>query len=142
VKTWYGYPIAEDAHPERPWWTRIVTIEYSTFPPQPAAWFWRRTDGLSSEDLDAIGYLDATNPRPAPPPLCGQVWRWEPGYFILMSYVRPDGTWCYAGQLNLVQPGANAGGQTWPPPGAVLVYGPGAPWAPADWRPGEKGEAP
>ncbi len=48
------------------------------------------------------------------------------------------GTPCTVINWNRLDYGA-ATRRVWPPPGAVLVSGPGAPWAPADYAPETEG---
>lgn len=154
MSDWHGYPQHLDAHPERPWWRRLV--------PDDEESPWRRADGVElcpavawvggdhydcgwqdgagwvakarelwpfrlsairSVEEEAIALVDAAHPLPPPEPRCGQVW------------VLPDlATHC---TVIGVQDGAGyyvdprgAHRMPWPPPGAVLVAGPGAPWAP------------
>jgi hypothetical protein len=106
------------------------------------SWAWERTDGKRLTDASAEGVealqreylpvgsgtdvagfrarlmalIDREHPREAPPPACGQVWVDADAEFLI-TVVTPDGALA-SGQL--VQP--------WPPPEAVLVAGPGAPW--------------
>ncbi len=67
---------------------------------------------------------------PAPEPRCGQVWVWHqsdiarmvlqtgPEHRIWFGWAG-DTEWTMARHM-----------EHWPPPGAVLVAGPGSPWAP------------
>lgn len=146
---WHGYPVAEGAHPERPWWRWYE-----------ADGLWRRADGASVHEAPfADGYggqppgrglaaHDAANSLPAPPPQCGQVWRWDSGFAATVQAVDPTG---------LSAPGVAAPGIVWPasvpiagarfasvyvvcwtpmgqwpPEGAALVAGPGSPWMEVD----------
>lgn len=131
----YGYPQHPDAHPERPWWRKL----YREVPGRaPEHFAWARTDRrvvsrteVEQAIIDILAALDREYPLPPPPPLCQQVWV-EPrrggaggGHRAIVG-VDPCGavyTVGYAG-VQRHAPGC------WPPPGAVLVYGPGAPWAP------------
>jgi hypothetical protein len=102
--------------------------------------------------------VDDVRPLPAPPPMCGQVWAARDADSVMQEWatamvieVRPVGfltpigvepvvasAWdiLMGGQRGHVRADdAQEGGPTWPPPGAVLVSGPHAPWAPAGWKP-------
>lgn len=115
----FGYGQHSDSHPMRPWW-RFDRKE---------GW-WRRSDGDVCGEL-AIEAWDRENPLPCPPPRCGEVWVWpedassqqhnELGSHALITNIDEDGV--YAG-MECVAFGVN----DWPPPGAVLVAGPGSPW--------------
>lgn len=133
---WHDYPQRPNAHPERPWWVRV----YDRFS-VPA---WRRpTDGLlgPSESgqlgpheydyvLDQLAHLDRENPLPAPEPRCGQVWLWleddekEAGTSATVLFVDSTEV-AFMGPCTYSRDG-------WPPAGAVLVAGPGGPWAPLE----------
>lgn len=74
---------------------------------------------------DQLLAYDREHPMPAPAPKCGQVWVWPPegGVDRMVTDVvrrsgaaKMDGDWW----------------TEWPPIGAVLVAGPGAPWAPRE----------
>lgn len=146
---WHGYPQAPDTHPTRPWW-RLWRSMHQTG--------WRRYawDGTSPvvEDLDVpadwnaeeyeadiearMAEVDRRYPVPPPPPKCGQVWvsrRDE----ALVTHVIPqlgaeDSRWTLRIGGSLVTCGADCV-VPWPPPGAVLVAGPYAPWAPREGAP-------
>ena len=76
----------------------------------------------------AIAAYDAEHPLPPPPPRCGQVWVWPGGVAEQVLQVDPDGTaHTLAGEYRAAP---NKAQVRWPPPGAVLVSGPSAPWAP------------
>jgi len=135
----HGYPQHPDAHPERPWW-RLAN-------PWTDGGVWRRTDGQSTarfnvpstywgspeqyhthimgiarQQDDYLARIDTTNPLPPPHPRCGQVWICDDNEERLVVAVQ-NGCPVFGGHplgfaLN------------WPPAGAVLVDGHGAPWAP------------
>jgi hypothetical protein len=104
----------------------------------------REVEGTLAEALAAV---DAAEPLDAPPPLVGQVWVWPEhdagGTEHLVSSVQcwPEGEvwgvqmggrWQVFGRGADMGEGYRAGDRarmTWPPEGAVLVAGPGAPWA-------------
>lgn len=139
------YPQHPDAHPERPWWQQI--LHSLNFPPTEV---WERSDGHALHEFDGglVDYagttrwvhngtvseclraFDAAHPLPPPPPLVGQVWHEDGDEFMIRRVARDNGgvEWW----ANSAHPSTH-----WPPFGAVLVAGPGAPWAPAGWTPGE-----
>lgn len=162
----HGYPQHEDAHPERPWWRmRGMFWVRSGGHNVPAIKPWRGiVDGLPKErpSADVLADMDATDrehPLPAPPPMCGQVWRvnvpphaecdYPSAYDVKVdriSYVGtiPEIVWLGAGRRGVGEwrhgdttgfpqgrdPSFHPLPEAWPPPNAVLVAGPGAPWAP------------
>lgn len=150
---WHGYPQHPDAHPERPWW-RAVAASGFTQDVWPCRYPFRamRSDGLAGPEfhaakhdtadqpvspwaargisVDALVAIDAEHPLPAPPPKCGQVWRWldadgvprDASMVIDIEYTEA-----------LFASGLRCDGNDprhWPPPGAVLVAGPHSPWSP------------
>lgn len=156
--TWHGYPQHPDAHPERPWWRRdrsamvrsdgvaltsIHDRNYAETFGHPFDERGMREDGESY--ADATARIDREHPLPAPPPMCGQVWVWLSGFAATVQAVDPTGMSAPRGMSDgpgvvwpctipaPVQHGPYLGAWTpaalWPPPGAVLVAGPGAPWA-------------
>jgi hypothetical protein len=132
---YFGYPQHPDAWARYPWWRWTVDG-------------LRRTDGLlsyapSSADMpdderhardvqamDRAEEHDRKHPLPPPPPMCGQVWVWPEGDAeTIISTCR--GWWTtFRTRPGLFNPGAATSRESWPPPGAVLVAGPGSPWAP------------
>ena len=130
MTTWHGYPQHPDAHPERPWW-RLVERGFRREA-------WTRLDGLThdcwgQDTSEHLGRLDAAHPLPAPEPRCGQVWvvpERKPGRGPWAMMV--GGAWRLDGERHYRWAWMPVGAETseWPPPGAVLVAGPGAPWAP------------
>jgi len=134
------YPQHPNAHPERPWWRAgsgwhrrdgaRVWFEDGRSLVGPGPGWWSQAeeaDFIQHADCDAaLSYVDAAHPLPAPPPLCGQVWVLPNGEHGLVTSVVGG----------LVTLGATSyPEELWPPGGAVLVAGPGSPWAPAGWRP-------
>lgn len=117
MSDWHGYPQHPSAHPDRPWWRK-----------KPEG-YWLRIDGEQSvygrKPESAMATLDHEHPLPPPEPRCGQVWRFREGHQAMVAYVRPDGSCAFAGAGE-----AFAAKEPWPYPGAVLVAGPGSPWAP------------
>lgn len=114
-----------------------------------------RTDGASAwlaatsddEMVAELDVLDDLHPMPAPEPMHLQVWLrlpyTEPGALLDVNFMLAGTarlTWGAPG-LRGVEYVPHGDGQCtlidaeWPPQGAILVYGPGAPWAPAGWRP-------
>ena len=132
--TWHGYPQHPDAHPERPWWRGGRTDD--------GALYLRRADGHEEivarmlmehgSSAACIAAYDAAHPLPCPPPMCGQVWVWPGEHKARLVVAVFDGDpvfigWTFSHSLNqavaLPRRGADMAG-------AVLVAGPGAPWAP------------
>lgn len=94
------YPQPLKAHPERPWWHRIVTRS-DTYTIGDVSdlvyeeYYWRRRDGQKTPekhcdrrnerttpemfDLDEIKRIDKENPMAMPSLLVGQVWGWWRG---------------------------------------------------------------
>lgn len=93
---------------------------------------------------DLFDAIDREHPLPPPPPLVGQVWVYEDsptaGHLLdhLVVGVKrwADGkSWGVCFHDNWYTFGTR-GAVQWPPMGAVLVAGHGAPWAPPGWAPG------
>lgn len=156
--TWHGYPQADGAHPERPWWRK-------------AGRAWERTDGHAVTPIDrvlledhgrpfsaehkapdgrpvalhgvantveALARVDAALPLPVPLRLVGQVWVQVHATHRAVSasvhravvVVDPQGAVRWSNDPGGTYDGAAyyARDFEWPPLGAVLVAGPGAPW--------------
>ena len=128
------------AHPERPWW---VWMPKFTEPVWSQQGRWVHPDGtyfvgpMDDPQSDALAAYDDAHPRPTPPALVGQVWAgstWTRMIDRLDSAGRPvepaeDPAHLPGVQLAVIW-------ATWPPtPDAVLIAGPGAPWAPTGWTP-------
>lgn len=134
---------------ERPWWTGWPA-------PGHIPGGWSRRDGWVAEfsvavppdDLDdgrirlhaphqrtreemlaEIDRIDAEHPLPVPPPMCGQAWQDAFAQFTIAAVDLAHGLGLIVGGDGLEPV------EVWPPPGAVLVSGPFAPWAPAGWTP-------
>ena len=132
INEWHGYPQHPDAHPERPWWRKMVTSWERRIRtahekgPDPGSLSWLRDDGAALPDHESLEAYDTEHPLPAPEPRCGQVWvsgsdeRMVTALHHGMAYLNGQP---YASRFD----GRPA---PWPPPGAVLVAGPGSPWAP------------
>ena len=149
------YPQAPDAHPERPWWCGPDDCGY--FRRTDGAWlkakggWFKGSDGgayaelrtpispkaQAADDDDSAAFpglaaFDTTNPLPCPPPLIKQVWVWVDSGEQWMVQGIADFPWTLVlrdGRAEVVE------FESWPSPGAVLIAGPGAPWAPPGWRP-------
>lgn len=115
---WHGYEQHEDAVEARPWW-RLSSrglCRADGVKPFSAASDWK-PEGYQDwwgwdgrEALDTVmARIDREHPLPMPPRKCGQVW------------VHADGT---EEMITIAGPHNRR-----PPPGAVLVAGPGSPWA-------------
>lgn len=88
----------------------------------------RNPEGLGPKD-SLLAEYDRENPMQEPSPMCGQVWHWienahRYGSSQVVTSIRQDG------DMQIV----TMGGEPiryydWPPEGAVLVSGPGSPWA-------------
>jgi len=76
---------------------------------------------------------DAGNPLPPPPPLCGQVWCWpdvrEGPHLTVGRVDRGLGSFVRQSLIDTCEDVLVWWTPEWPPPGAVLVAGPGSPWA-------------
>lgn len=120
-----SYP--RDWNPDRPWW--IVTSYDWAMRTDPALHEGAEI-GVTYRGPDALAALDAydaAHPRPVPSPHAGQVWVWPDGEERIVTHVWPGGRALLGSGLHLQS-------DEWPPAGAVLVSGPGAPWAPKGWR--------
>lgn len=151
---YFGYkqhPYADEQHP---WWVAILvfhpaaeTLWVRTDGLAIAAHGSRRTETndvikqivkrLADESLaDAMDRLDRKYPLPAPPPKCLQVWVW-PDTGVEATVLRVYcGTALFACSTPEQEPKYRVAPQgwgvrrqdDWPPPGAVLAKGEGAPW--------------
>jgi len=154
---WHGYPQHPDAHPQRPWWRRSgddespwVRSDNATLTPVaeyvggdtydagwqshdgwvlrvPDVWMGRMA-AIHTLESGSLATYDAEHPLPPPEPRCGQVWVWVAasawqGLQMTVSTVTAVGGVHFGTRRD-------AWDAPWPPPGAVLVAGPGAPWAP------------
>lgn len=140
---WNGYPQRPDAHPERPWWRKMVTSWNYRIKtaherhPDPGSWSWLRDDGATLPNHESIEDYDNEHPLPAPNPMCGQVWvcfSVTPPLIVedmVLSVERMGGASLVRWGTGVSSTGAcDPEGGTWPPSSAVLVAGPGSPWAP------------
>ena len=139
------YPMPPGSWPERPWWQGIGPVWRPEAPipasPGGAAGWDRRLAGYRHDGarLTLVKYLheaelaayDRANPRPTPPPACGQVWR-NARSGVEEMIISINAT-------IVVFPDPTRAILSWPPPGCVLIAGPGAPWAP---RSGDEGDQP
>ena len=124
---WRGYPILDDAHPDRPWWRLKSAI-------------WTRSDDLTAppetpldpDDAEAdLLALDTATPLADPKARPGQVWLWRTGnersHRLVTSVEIFDGQ----RRPRFSVPVGPVGPGDWPPADAVaLVWGPGSPWEP------------
>jgi hypothetical protein len=156
MSDWHGYPIAKGAHPARPWWNGgpdpyIASIWWFRSDGAPLARMTRAEGERRSVESEhfmrkgeteaaALARIDREHPLPAPPPKVGQVWVTDSDgadAFGAGSARFFDVELAVVGVRRNPVTGVSIlwgdGGNTseWPPPGAVLVAGPGAPWAPA-----------
>lgn len=128
---WHGYPQHPDAHPERPWWRLSRHGGYVRTDGEEAAEVGSDRGGflgiLHGHELttQALAEFDCKRPLPPPEPRCGQVW-----------YMTDSGTSKMVGRCGTLSitwaDGTKRSTAEWPRPNAVLVAGPGAPWAPAE----------
>jgi len=119
---WHGYPQHPDAHPELPWW-RKEPIRFRSVRSDGKIVKWQAlgSPSLRSPEQVESNAKKIDPPPPPPPPRCGQVWADIDGKHDAMV-VRVIGGVAW-------MPG-NVQHREWPPERAVLVAGPGAPWAP------------
>jgi len=104
---------------------------------------------------DAMALFDREHPLPCPPPMVGQVWSttWYGEQLVVRAskagaLMHTEQTIGYSDALgNDVCTGVRVdflNSEQWPPSGAVLIRGPGAPWAdttsPLPWEPAEDHE--
>jgi len=146
---WHRYPLKGAHHPERPWWQALLRpmIPESTL----LVGCWLRSDGQQVLVDDAYNTLptpesgllelrriDAESPLAMPPVLCGQVWQMEDATGgalfrdALVTELR------YRGSGEVTQVAMTQGTRVAEIPSArlakaVLLAGPGAPWASASW---------
>jgi hypothetical protein len=142
MSEWHGYEQGEARHPGRPWW-RWVAYEDRKGDERDML---VRIDGreaaaMTVSVLEIAEEIDREHPLPVPPPKCGQVWVWLGDAVTERSVVsRHSGVAWFQAEVGRV--GQSGGVEiaqaecwgcadaNWPPAGAVLVAGPGAPWAP------------
>lgn len=158
---WHGYPQDPDAHPERPWWRKSGGTELRVdglrlFYETDGVWLshptWEADRvlvrahiswGKQSADTieppyveDMMVLADRDFPLPVPEPRCGQVWVAASGVFVaedtVVTVVRRDGK---PFSVTMGTGDMRTDTARWPPFGAVLVAGPGAPWAPPETPP-------
>lgn len=130
MKTWHGYPIPDDADPDRPWWRRVgasgIGIYYFdlAYVRADGKTIWYKRDrGYRGDDspcfsrpVGAMACVDTEEPMERPPVLVGQVWAAMVG-----QVDGPD----RMGFTLVDDPSFE------PYSHAVLVWGPFAPWGPA-----------
>lgn len=87
--------------------------------------------------------LDRERPMKPPPPAVGQVWRMPRSDVFMeegVTVVQEDADGVVRCRMGQTWYSTDAGDDVfmWPPRGAILLAGPGAPWVPAGWRPNDK----
>jgi len=156
MTTWHGYEQDDNAHERFPWWASVGSFAWErcdgrAIRPHPLGWsvtgphdalypdggpcrydFERCAYTGPSQPVDIIEMIDREHPLPPPEPRCGQVWKvpGTPAAMVASERYPWFASWMPA--YALVASGLATGTvieDTWPPPGAVLVAGPGAPWA-------------
>ena len=130
---WHGYPLAPDAHPEKPWWRKE---QRQTSGPVPVPLVgWAHASGkafaFGVDAEDAMDKYDAENPLPAPPPKCGQIWVTDASERSI-TRVERHGAGADEGPKTYVWAGTERHTGVWPPRDYVLVAGPFSPWAPPE----------
>lgn len=126
------YPMPKGGLDFAPWWS--YGGSYGTNPKtrqfEPGA-YYRRKDHVSlwvantDNAGEVLAAYDRENPLPVPGPACGQVWRLDNGTEIMVGVYNPE-------EKHWMGP-SGPPWDVWPPHSAVLIAGPGAPWA--DTRP-------
>jgi len=163
---WESYLTKGSRHPRRPWWQFVGMAPATPEEMEDPEWMhhleeqWVRVDGhavlwdgSSKGNVDeALESYDREKPMDAPLPAIGQVWRVQPAGERTaiekpVTLVREDAEMvcCRLGEhddplrpsrtWHCTEPRDGFG--PWPPEHAILVAGPGVPWAPADWKPEE-----
>lgn len=143
---WHGYSQHPDAHPDFPWWHRTACVISGTsgwerhpdrhFVADPAELDERvhSYEDLVAETTPELERIDRDHPLPCPPPRCGQVWAREGMVAVMVVDESPpwfigtmlmDTMLMLAGDTRTPQ---EKGLCQWPPPGGILVSGPGSPW--------------
>lgn len=133
----------------RPWWNRVADEDgvksVRRDGKQGLVWKYGESPCPPVADvLAAIDTVDREHPLPLPAPLVGQVWIRRDGLSRTITEIDPIAhpghlLIAYGGErVTVVAPGAEPlpGVRVWAAdPDVVLVFGPGAPWAPAGWVP-------
>lgn len=151
MSKFHGYTQRSGAHHVRPWWRAIGALTWERHDGHRVTWqparngnsailLWHADTGQVAGRRDtgrvaewAMAHIDSTHPLPPPAPACGQVWVWPEN----SKHIGPETPWG-AFMVQAMVTGFDTstpllGGYPqveWPPPGAVLVAGEGAPWAP------------
>lgn len=126
---WHGYPVEPGADTDRPWWRPWTVL--GPLGGRLSGGFVRpdgRTVRHGRNEDHEMARVDREHPLAAPPPRCGQVWRW-PQESIERTLLGRGHTANVPEQLSWVGPPGVDGPAPWPPPSAVLVAGPFSPWA-------------
>jgi len=120
---WFGFEQGPHAHPVRPWWQKV---------PDGSRRRWYHPSGDYFEDrhpheeiFKMMSGYDKSHPLPIPPPHAGQVWVLKEGHEILIKEIEDGIIFWGASRIRKLE-------HPWPPVGAVLVSGEGAPWAPSE----------
>jgi hypothetical protein len=145
MSEWHGYTQPRRSHPDYPWWTIDVcwrrtdgAVQWPHTATTCPTSSWVDTHRRTKEEMaPVLAAYDREHPLPAPPPRCGQVWVWPdrqardgtPLQGVVDS-VTPiiTGRWLVAIGEQYASDAPIAGESAWPPPGALLVSGEGAPW--------------
>lgn len=145
-------------HRERPWWYRIETQSSSGMCKLSSVFHYRRADSICTGEfqwnrrmndeenaeqeaaiLHALELLDREKPLERPGPAVGQVWGyWVGGFPEWIECVVDKVTWSQEGEPFMVRlSGQDHGSDDHDQffGNKILLDGPGAPWAPGDWRP-------
>lgn len=121
-----------DAHVERPWWrlgtqawVRADGAEVGTYTIGEGRFYRRTQEAVNA----ALAEHDAAHPLPAPGPMPGQVWVYPDGREEMIPTI--FGVYGQDGRERATllggHPGPKFNGESWPPPGAILIAGP-TPW--------------
>jgi len=134
MSDWHGYPQHPDAWVRYPWWRwtkdglrRIDgLLAHAPLRDDMTDDEWQARD---VEAMDRAEAHDAAHPMPPPPPMCGQVWVWPEGDAETIVSTRGGWWTSFPTRPGLFNPGSATSRESWPPSRAVLVAGPGSPWA-------------
>lgn len=130
MKPWQQrYPQQPGAHPERPWWQENGLLWGDPPDGGPLVAInpvWCRTDGHKVPYNADLATVDRERLMPVPEPAVGQVWLREVGDGLTEEALITGIEYAYDGCY--IRCGGVYLKDSFPPEGAILIAGPGAPW--------------